>query len=193
MPPFPRTGNTGGGLIAKQPQSAPGIEAVIHETTAKERWLPVPGRVRALTNRLCAFVNATAFDVEAAAARRPVGDPVRTAALAAVREARHRLRGGPGNGYVSAISFARGLGRTAEDLLRHRKELQPKGGAAPAPVAPAGASGFSALVLGPAETCPVCLGFTAQRHAAERRHDWAGMRRADARLGEHRGAEHAHP
>ncbi len=192
MPPFPRTGNTGGGLTFKPSQTAPGIEAAIHETTATERWLPAPGRVRALTTRLCAFVNATAFDVEAAAARRPVGDPVRKEALAAVREARHRLRGGPGNGYVSAISFARGLGRTAEDLLRHQRELQSKGGA-PAPVATAGVSGFSALVLGPAETCPVCLGLTAQRHAAERRHDWAGMRRANARLGEHREAEHAHP
>ncbi|MEU7134652.1 DUF6415 family natural product biosynthesis protein [Streptomyces sp. NPDC046261] len=250
MPPYPYTGNTGGGITSNPPQAAPGIEAAIHETTATERWLPAPGRVRALTNRLCAFVNATAFDVEAAAARRPVGDPVRVGALAAVREARHRLRVGPGNGYVSAISYVRGLGRTAEDLLRHQKQLRPKAGApvatagvsgfsalaavrearhrlrvgpgngyvsaisyvrglgrtaedllrhqkqlrpkAGAPVATAGVSGFSALVLGPAETCPVCLGLTAQRHASERRHDWAGMRRANARLGEHRDTEHTH-
>ncbi|MEU5049591.1 DUF6415 family natural product biosynthesis protein [Streptomyces sp. NPDC021096] len=186
MPPCPYTGNTGGGISFKPPQAAPGIEAAIHETTATERWLPAPGRVRALTTRLCAFINATAFDVEAAANRRPVGDPLRKDALAAVREARHRLRGGPGNGYVSAISFARGLGRTAEDLLRHQRELSGlrSKGAAPAPVAPA------ALVLGPAETCPVCLGFTAQRHAAERRCDWAGMRKANDRLVEHRESAH---
>ncbi|MBZ6476824.1 DUF6415 family natural product biosynthesis protein [Streptomyces griseocarneus] len=42
------------------------------------------------------------------------------------REARHRLGLGPGDGYASAITFARSLGRAAEDLLHHERRLRQK-------------------------------------------------------------------
>ncbi|MEU4210156.1 DUF6415 family natural product biosynthesis protein [Streptomyces sp. NPDC026206] len=195
MPPFTRTGNTAGGITFRPQQPPPAtpmalIEDAIREATATERWLPAPSQVRALTNRLRAFISAAAYEVEAAAAGRPVGDPFRDDALAAAREARHRLGLGPGDGYVSAISFARGLARSAEELRHHQRQLQPKGGGTSV-VAMAHGSGPGVIVVGPAETCAVCLGLTAQRHTSERRHDWAGMRRANTRLVEHRDSVHA--
>ncbi|KJY42147.1 hypothetical protein VR41_09060 [Streptomyces sp. NRRL B-1568] len=183
MPLCPYTGHTGGGLPSTTPQTDP-IEDVIRLATATDRWLPAPGHLRGITDRLQVYIRATTQIVEAAVSDRPSDDPLRKEALAAVAEARYRLRIGPGNGYSSAIIFARSLGRAAEELYRHRH------GGGPA-VAVAGSAGAAVTVLPPSEKCPMCLGLVQERRQAELHSDWTGMRAADARLARHRSAEHA--
>ncbi|MFI9309782.1 DUF6415 family natural product biosynthesis protein [Streptomyces triculaminicus] len=128
MPFFPRTANSGPALTGRAgPRPWVGresIEDVIREAAGTGSWLPDTRRVRAVTARLRVFVQERAYDVEVAARGRAVGDPVRGPALAAVREARYRLGLGPGDGYASAITFARSLGRAAEDLLHHERRLR---------------------------------------------------------------------
>ncbi|MFI9203522.1 DUF6415 family natural product biosynthesis protein [Streptomyces sp. NPDC053048] len=121
---FPRTANCGAPLTSKPPRPLEPIEAVISEAIAMERSLPAPARVRTLTARLNAYLRGLAYDVEIDAYMRSAGDPVRSGALGAVREARHRLGLGPGDGYASAVTFARSLGRAAEDLLHHQRLLR---------------------------------------------------------------------
>ncbi|MEV6670509.1 DUF6415 family natural product biosynthesis protein [Streptomyces sp. NPDC051162] len=183
MPPFPRTSHLGGGHT--RPDETV-IEDVIREANAMQRLLAPPGRLTWLTACLRRFIAATADDVEAAATARPVGDPVRLEALVVVREARYRLRLGPGDGYVSAIACVRSLGRAAE-ALRHeqrrlRRDLVPV----------AGSSGPGVIVLGPSETCLTCLELVELRHQLEVQKNWCGVRDANARLARHRTAAH-HP
>ncbi|WP_344119455.1 DUF6415 family natural product biosynthesis protein [Streptomyces blastmyceticus] len=129
MPVFPHTGHTGGGLTYVQPSSEvtrvgqAAIEDVIREATAMHQLLPSFGRVMAQTDRLRDFIEATAPEVEATARELPETDPVRLAALAAVKEARYRLGLGPGDGYDSAVTWARSLGRAADELIHHERQL----------------------------------------------------------------------
>ncbi|GAA2717340.1 MULTISPECIES: DUF6415 family natural product biosynthesis protein [Streptomyces] len=186
MPPFPFTGHTGGAAIRTDTANIRTIAELINETTATERWLPAPARVRTLTARLRVFVDRTAADVETAAGQRPAGDPVRTEALIAVREARHRLGLGAGAGYASAITFARSLGRVAEELLRHQGAMAQ----VPAVTVP-GTAGPYVIVLPQTETCPHCLTLVGRRQAQELHRDWSAARRTNTQLAEHRNAAHA--
>ncbi|GGX84425.1 DUF6415 family natural product biosynthesis protein [Streptomyces hiroshimensis] len=125
MPPFPHTAQTGGGITFTPAEPSPvSIGQALREATAMETWLPAPSRLSEVTERLLGYIRETAPAVEAAAGRRPVACPVRRAAVAAVQEARHRAGGGPGNGYASAITFARGLGKAAGDLMHQQRRLQ---------------------------------------------------------------------
>ncbi|MFI1797826.1 DUF6415 family natural product biosynthesis protein [Streptomyces sp. NPDC020379] len=181
MPPFPHTSHLGGGLT---PPDDTVIDDVIREANAMQRLLAPPGRLTWLTACLRRFITTTAADVETAATARPVGDPVRLEALAVVREARYRLRLGPGDGYVSAIACVRSLGRAAE-ALRHEQRRLRRG-----LVAVAGSSGPGVIVLAPSETCPACLELVELRYQLEVRKDWLGMREANTRLASHRTAAH---
>ncbi|MFI1969612.1 DUF6415 family natural product biosynthesis protein [Streptomyces cinnamoneus] len=67
--------------------------------------------MRSLTGRLRAYVLEKAYDLELAAGALPPSHRGRCDALAAVHEARYRLGLGPGDGYASAITYARSLGR----------------------------------------------------------------------------------
>ncbi|GAA0340413.1 DUF6415 family natural product biosynthesis protein [Streptomyces blastmyceticus] len=189
MPYFPYTAYTGGGLTYVRPpaplaaEAPTAIEDVVREATAMDRWLPAPSRVRDLTDRLRDFIGQAAPALEAAAGQRDANDPARRDALAAAKEARYRLRIGPGNGYASAITFARSLGRAAETLLQCRRQLE-------AIVPVAGTSGYAVIVVTDAETCDVCVEFGRARHAAELRYDWSGMKRANTLLGAHRRDVH---
>ncbi|MFF7728498.1 DUF6415 family natural product biosynthesis protein [Streptomyces sp. NPDC008001] len=89
-----------------------------------QMWLPAPPRLREVTDELLDYIRVTAPVVEAAARARPGDCLDRRAALAAVEEARQRAEAGPGNGYASAISFARSLGKAAGDLLHQQRRLQ---------------------------------------------------------------------
>ncbi|MEU1815370.1 DUF6415 family natural product biosynthesis protein [Streptomyces roseifaciens] len=125
MPPFPRTAQTGGGLTyVLPPTGGAGIEKVIRDAIAMDRWLPAPSRVAELADRLRSYLGAAVPAVEGAVQGRPVDDPVRVEVLATAAEARHRLGLGPGDGYASAITFARGLGLVARDLLRLQEGLR---------------------------------------------------------------------
>ncbi|GGX78306.1 DUF6415 family natural product biosynthesis protein [Streptomyces hiroshimensis] len=123
MPLCPYTGHTGGGLTFVVPPSAAagrtldGIDAVIRDAIAMDRWLPAPSRVSAITDRLRVYIAEAASALEAGAG---AGEET----LATVREARHRLGLGPGDGYASAITFARGLGLAAKDLLSLQRGLK---------------------------------------------------------------------
>ncbi|MBT2382130.1 DUF6415 family natural product biosynthesis protein [Streptomyces sp. ISL-11] len=195
MPPFPHTAHVGGGLTGPQPAelvSAPRrtpIEEAIREATSMHRMLPTPERMAALTSRLRAFIGAAASDLEAAVRDRPHADPIREDAIAVVKEGRYRLGIGPGDGYASAITLARSLGWGADALLKQQRRLQRA--VADGVVAVAGTSGPGVIALGAAESCTACLGLVELRGEAERRHDWAAMRRADARLTAHRASVHA--
>ncbi|MBH1933753.1 hypothetical protein I5Q34_05490 [Streptomyces sp. AV19] len=121
MPVFPCTGNTGGGITPAPARSAPpfpAIDTVIREATAAHRQFPTLDRVHVLTDRLRVYIEAAAAELENSAGVRPD-------VLAATREARHRLGLGPGysGGYGSAITFARSLGRAAEELLHFQRTL----------------------------------------------------------------------
>ncbi|MEV4740988.1 DUF6415 family natural product biosynthesis protein [Streptomyces sp. NPDC049555] len=186
MPPFPFTGHSGGAAIRTDAANIRTINELINETTTNERWLPAPARVRTLTARLRVFVDRTAAEVEAAAVRLPAGDAVRAEALLAVREARHRLGLGAGAGYASAITFARSLGRVAEELLRHQRAMAQ----VPAVTVP-GTAGQGVIVLGPTETCAHCLTLVARRRAQELHRDWSAARRTNAQLAAHRNTAHA--
>ncbi|WP_372410628.1 DUF6415 family natural product biosynthesis protein [Streptomyces luteireticuli] len=122
MPFYPHTANTGGGLISRTLTPAPprpSIQDVIREATALNEQLPPIERVHALIARLYCYISRTATELETAADDRPSDAP----ALAAVREARRRLARGPGNGYISAITYTRNLARSAEQLLHHHTQL----------------------------------------------------------------------
>ncbi|MEW2031484.1 DUF6415 family natural product biosynthesis protein [Streptomyces roseifaciens] len=125
MPPFPRTAHTGGGLTyALPPAGGTVLDSVIRDAIAMDRWLPAPSRMAELADRLRACIEAVVPAVEGAVQGRPVDDPVRVEVLATAAEARHRLGLGPGDGYASAITFARGLGLVARDLLRLQEGLR---------------------------------------------------------------------
>lgn len=122
MPFFPYTGNTGGGFTPVPPRAAL-VDELLREVGTLGSRLPTLGRVRTLTDRLRVSIHLLTDEVETAARGREADDPVRTGALAAVEEAHHRLRLGPGDGYTSAITFSRTLGRAVEELLHHRQQL----------------------------------------------------------------------
>ncbi|MBF6044221.1 hypothetical protein GO001_03165 [Streptomyces sp. NRRL B-1677] len=129
MPPFPRTAPTGGETTLTPSKPSPvSIGQAIREATDMETWLPAPPRLSEVTDRLLGYIRETAAAVEAAAGDRPVDCVVRRAALAAVQEARRRAEDGPGNGYTSAIAFARGLGKAAGNLLHQERRLEREGG-----------------------------------------------------------------
>ncbi|MGW2596576.1 DUF6415 family natural product biosynthesis protein [Streptomyces klenkii] len=116
MPPFPRTARNGGGISCVLPSvQRTGIEAVIRDAIAMDRWLPAPSRVGEITHQLRAYIAdaVTALDVD-----------TREEALATVREARHRLGLGPGDGYTSAVTYARALGLVAKELRDLRRGLK---------------------------------------------------------------------
>ncbi|MCF3103512.1 hypothetical protein IPZ58_18265 [Streptomyces roseoverticillatus] len=116
MPPYPRTAHTGGGLTyALPPAKGTGIDAAIRAAIAMDRWLPAPSQVEAITQRLRAYIAEATTALE--------GD-TREEALATVREARHRLGLGSGDGYTSAITYARGLGLVAKELRDLRRGLK---------------------------------------------------------------------
>ncbi|MEH6375338.1 DUF6415 family natural product biosynthesis protein [Streptomyces sp. KLMMK] len=118
MPLCPYTGHTGGGLTYALPSTeGAGIEKVIRDAIAMDRWLPAPSRVSAISDRLRVYIAEAASALEAGA---DAGEEV----LATVREARHRLGLGPGDGYTSAITYARSLGLVAKDLLRLQQGLR---------------------------------------------------------------------
>ncbi|MCQ8769147.1 DUF6415 family natural product biosynthesis protein [Streptomyces telluris] len=128
MPPFPHTARTGGGVTLTPSEPSPvSIGQALREATAMETWLPAPSRLGEVTERLLGYIRETGPAVEAAASRRPAECPVRRSAFAAVEEARHRSGVGPGNGYASAITFARGLGKAAGDLMHQQRRLQREG------------------------------------------------------------------
>ncbi|MFE5870782.1 DUF6415 family natural product biosynthesis protein [Streptomyces roseifaciens] len=128
MPPFPHTARPGGGVTLTPSEPSPvSIGQALREATAMETWLPAPSRLSEVTERLLGYIRETVPAVEAAAGRRSVECPVRRSALAAVGEARHRSGDGPGNGYASAISFARGLGKATGDLMHQQRRLQREG------------------------------------------------------------------
>ncbi|MFC5145593.1 DUF6415 family natural product biosynthesis protein [Streptomyces aureoversilis] len=128
MPPFPRTAHTPGEITLAPSEPSPvSIGQALREATAMETWLPAPSRLSEVTERLLGYIRETVPAVEAAAGRRPVECPVRRSAFVAVQEARHRAGGGPGDGYASAISFARGLGKAAGDLMHQQRRLQREG------------------------------------------------------------------
>ncbi|CAM5510391.1 DUF6415 family natural product biosynthesis protein [Streptomyces abikoensis] len=116
MPPFPRTAQTGGGLTYVLPSSPAvgGIEGVIRAAVAMDRWLPAPSQVSTITNRLRAYIGGATAALES---------DTREEATAAVREARHRLGLGPGDGYASAVTYARSLGLVAKELRDLRRGL----------------------------------------------------------------------
>lgn len=121
MPFYPHTANTGGGLTSRALTPAPprpSIQDTIREATALNERLPPIERVHALIARLYCYISLTATELETAA-----NDPAREPVLAAVREARRRLARGPGNGYISAITYTRSLARSAEQLLHHQAQL----------------------------------------------------------------------
>lgn len=195
MPPYPLTGNTGGGLVhvpspqlPPRPRPRPGIEEVIHEAIAMERHLPTPARADALSDQLVAYIRVTAAAVDAAVGGRPAGDPVREDALAVVREARARLGLTAGDGYVSAVIRIRSLGRGAEALLEQQQLLRIT--TTGTPVAVPHSSGAGVIVLAAAETCATCLDLVEKRHESQARNDWAASREANTRLEEHRHADH---
>ncbi|MEV4504721.1 DUF6415 family natural product biosynthesis protein [Streptomyces klenkii] len=129
MPPFPRTAQTGGGIMLTPTESSPvSIGQALREATDMETWLPAPPRLSEVTDRLLGYIREAGAAVEAAAEDRPAGCLVRRAALAAVQEARRRAEDGPGNGYASAIAFARGLGKAAGNLLHQERRLEREGG-----------------------------------------------------------------
>ncbi|WKU46409.1 DUF6415 family natural product biosynthesis protein [Streptomyces sp. VNUA116] len=129
MPPFPRTAHTDGGIDLPPSEPSPvSIGQALREATDMQTWLPEPARLSEVTERLLRYIGETAPAVEAAAGARPVDCLVRRAALAAVQEARQRVEVGPGNGYASAIAFARGLGKAAGELLHQQRRLQRNGG-----------------------------------------------------------------
>ncbi len=194
MPPFARTANTGGGYPYARPEADPvapkrlAIEEVIRETTAMDRWLPAPSRIRTLSGRLRAYITVTASAVEAAVSDRPLDDPIRKDALAVVKEARHRLGLGVGDGYASAITCARSLGRGAEALLQQWQVVRHSEAATT--VAVAGAAGAGVIVVGPGERCAVCLGLTRERQESELRRGWGAVKTVDSRLAAHRRTAH---
>ncbi|MFF7730576.1 DUF6415 family natural product biosynthesis protein [Streptomyces sp. NPDC008001] len=113
MPPFPRTAHTGGGLAyTLPPPAATGIDATIRDAVAMDRWLPAPTRVSAIADRLRAYIGDVTKALE--------GDN-REDVLVAVREARHRVGLGTGDGYTSAITYTRGLGLAAQELRRFER------------------------------------------------------------------------
>ncbi|WKU45331.1 DUF6415 family natural product biosynthesis protein [Streptomyces sp. VNUA116] len=113
MPPYPRTAHTGGGLTYVLPSAGgAGVDAVIRAAIAMDRWLPAPSQVEAITQRLRDYIGEACSALEK--------DP-REEALAAVREAWHRLGLGPGDGYTSAVTYARGLGLVAKELRDLRR------------------------------------------------------------------------
>ncbi|QLE73479.1 hypothetical protein FGW37_19490 [Streptomyces rectiverticillatus] len=129
MPPFPRTARTGGAIgLTPSERSPVSIGQALREATAMETWLPAPPRLSEVTERLLGYIRETVPAVEAAAGRRPVECPVRRSAFAAVQEALYRCGAGPGNGYASAITFARSLGKAAGDLMHQQRRLQRDGG-----------------------------------------------------------------
>nr|WP_241833104.1 DUF6415 family natural product biosynthesis protein [Streptomyces caatingaensis] len=80
-------------------------------------------RVHALIARLYCYISMTAMELESIADNRPADDPVRERTLAAVQEARRGLAQGPGNGYISALTYTRTLSRSAAQLLPHHTQL----------------------------------------------------------------------
>ncbi|MEU3353454.1 DUF6415 family natural product biosynthesis protein [Streptomyces sp. NPDC037389] len=198
MPPYPLTGNTGGGLTRVPPPQLPkrqrprsGIEEVIHEAIALERHLPTPARADVLSDRLVSYIRVTAAAVAAAVDGRPVGDPVREDALAVVREARARLGLGAGDGYVSAIIRIRSLGRGAEALLEQAQLLRLPPAVTPVAVPHSAAPGV--IVLAPAEICTTCHELIEMRRDLQSRNDWTAAREAHTRLEDHRRADHEPP
>ncbi|MFF4156191.1 DUF6415 family natural product biosynthesis protein [Streptomyces sp. NPDC001678] len=196
MPPYPLTGNTGGGhtrvpppQLPTRPRPRPGIEEVIHEAVASERHLPTPARANVLSDQLVAYIRVTAAAVEAAVGGRPADDPVRMDALTVVREARARLGLTAGDGYMSAIIRIRSLGRGSEALLEQQQLLRIA--TAGTPVAVPHSSGPGVIVLAPAETCTTCLDLVEKRHESQARNDWTASREANTRLEDHRRADHA--
>ncbi|MGK5546767.1 DUF6415 family natural product biosynthesis protein [Streptomyces sp. URMC 127] len=116
MPPYPRTAHTGGGLTyGLHPAEGTGVDAAIRDAIAMNRWLPAPSRVEAVTQQLRAYIGEATAALE--------GD-TREEAVAVVREARHRVRLGAGDGYTSAITYARGLGLVAKELRDLRRGLR---------------------------------------------------------------------
>ncbi|WP_268830235.1 DUF6415 family natural product biosynthesis protein [Streptomyces roseoverticillatus] len=129
MPPFPRTAHTGGiAAYALSEPSPVSIGQALREATDMQTWLPAPPRLSEVTERLLGYIRETATAVEAAAGARPADCLLRRAALAAVQEARQRAEVGPGNGYASAITFARSLGKAAGELLHQQRRLEREGG-----------------------------------------------------------------
>ncbi|CAM5441638.1 DUF6415 family natural product biosynthesis protein [Streptomyces abikoensis] len=128
MPPYPRTAHVGGGAGIVPGTSPVSIGQALREATDMQTWLPTPPRLGEVTDRLLDYIRVTAPAVEAAALARPVECTVRKAALATVEEARQRSAVGPGNGYASAIAFARSLGKAAGELLHQERRLQRQGG-----------------------------------------------------------------
>ncbi|MGW2187517.1 DUF6415 family natural product biosynthesis protein [Streptomyces sp. NPDC001719] len=181
MPPFPHTAHLGEKPTRSEETV---IEDVIREANAMDRLLAPPGRLTWLTARLRRFIGATADAVEATASARPAGDPVRLEALTVVREARYRLRLGPGDGYVSAIACVRSLGRAAEALRHEQRRL--RRGLVPV----AGSSGSGVIALGDSEPCPACHELVEQRYELEVKRDWLGAREVNTRLAGHRTAAH---
>ncbi|MFC4513831.1 DUF6415 family natural product biosynthesis protein [Streptomyces ehimensis] len=201
MPPYPLTGNAGGGLTRvppprprPRPRPRTGIEEVIHEAVAVERCLPTPARADALSERLLDYIRATATAVEAAVSGRPAGDPVREDALTVVGEARARLGLTAGDGYVSAVIRIRSLGRGAEALLEQQQLLQltTAQGQAQAPVPLPHSAGPGVIVLAPAEICTTCHELVEERHDSQARNDWTAAHETNARLEAHRRTDHAH-
>ncbi|MCC3770550.1 DUF6415 family natural product biosynthesis protein [Streptomyces sp. UNOC14_S4] len=188
MPVFPHTG-----LAYVPPQGtaarpeAPRIEDVIREAVAMDnRTCPATGRLGWLTRHLRRFISVAVVDVEAEAGKRPVDDPVRVEALAAVREAGHKVGLGPGDGYASAVTYARSLGRGAEELLRQQRRLRTE-----TAVPLAGMAGPGVIVVPEGDPCAECQELAAERHTLELAQDWRGMRGADDRLAVHQRTGHA--
>ncbi|MGK5549486.1 DUF6415 family natural product biosynthesis protein [Streptomyces sp. URMC 127] len=129
MPPYPRTAHVGGGAGILPESSPVSIGQALREATDMQTWLPAPSRLGEVTDRLLDYIRATAPTVEAAARARPGDCPVRRVALTVVEEARERSAAGPGNGYASAIAFARSLGKAAGELLHQERRLQRQSGA----------------------------------------------------------------
>ncbi|RLU78114.1 hypothetical protein CTZ27_37975 [Streptomyces griseocarneus] len=188
MSVFPHTG-----MVYEPPQGptpepeVPHIEDVIREVVAMDsRTFPSPARLGRLTRRLRRFIRVAAADVEAEAGKRDVGDPVRVEALAAVREAGHRVGLGPGDGYASAVTYARSLGRGAEELLRQQRRLRND-----VVVPLVGMAGPGVIVVQEEDSCDECRELAAKRHVLELAQDWRGMRGADDRLAVHQRTLHA--
>ncbi|GAA0336001.1 DUF6415 family natural product biosynthesis protein [Streptomyces blastmyceticus] len=114
VPVFPGTAVTGRSLS---------LVRILEELIDKDDPKPTHVELRAWTAQLTIYLTGVIRVVREDALKLVLDDPVRDAALATTDEAGHRLRVGPGNGYVSAIAYAMSLASAVKSLQEHEKRL----------------------------------------------------------------------
>ncbi|MEU3754498.1 DUF6415 family natural product biosynthesis protein [Streptomyces olivoreticuli] len=129
VPVFPGTAVTG--------RSLP-LVRILEELIDKDDPKPTHVELRTWTAQLTIYLTGVIRVVREDALKLVLDDPVRDAALAATDEAGHRLRVGPGNGYVSAIAYAMSLASAVRSLQEHERNLC--AASAQAPTTPATAA-----------------------------------------------------